>query len=234
MKDGKYKNIFDTYNPESPVGTEFRRLLYNLTNNNALPEGGKTFLVTSSTIGEGKSTVSSFLSLTAAIHRPRKTLLVDADLRRPVVHKIYGVSQKMGLSDIIKNGAKLEECIKKTHVEKLDIITSGKEIKNPTELFDSPTLPAFFEAARFYYDLVIVDSAPVIPVSDPLILANEVDGICLVVKAGATPKEVVTRARDLISQSGARLLGVVLNNVKQALPYYFNHKYYGYHYASRG
>ncbi|NIU16233.1 MAG: CpsD/CapB family tyrosine-protein kinase [candidate division Zixibacteria bacterium] len=69
--------------------------------------------------------------------------------------------------------------------------------------------------------------------TDPIILGREVDGILLVIKAGATQKEVVTRAADLINQSGARLLGVALNNVKQALPYYYNHKYYGYQYSSK-
>ena len=138
------------------------------------------------------------------------------------------------LADIIADGVKLEQCIKKTAYENLHIITAGRDHKNPTELFDSPTISDFFEAAKFYYEMVIVDSAPIIPVSDPLILSSEVDGICLIVKAGVTQREVVTRACELIEQAGgARLLGVVMNNVKHALPYYYNHKYYGYQYHSR-
>ncbi len=233
MSKNDYKNIFGTYDPESPVGTEFRRLLFNMTNNRLLENGGKSFLITSPSVGEGKSTISSFLALTSAVHKPRKTLLIDGDLRRPVIHKIFGVNQKTGLADIIANGAKIEDCVKKTEIPNLHIITSGISDWNPTELFDSPAIPGLFEAAKFYYDLIIIDSAPVIPVTDPLIIGQDVDGIALVVKAGATQKEVVTRACELITQSGARLLGVVLNNVKQALPYYYNHKYYGYHYTSR-
>ncbi len=227
------KNIYKTYDPESPVGTEFRRLLFNLTNSRVLSDNAKSFLITSPSVGEGKSTVSTFLAMTGAVHRPRKTLLIDADLRRPVIHKIFGINQRNGLCDIITSNVKLEDCIKKTQVENLDIITSGKIDRNPTELFDSPSVSGIFDAAKFYYDLIIVDSAPVVPVTDPLILGSEVDGMCLVIKAGATQKEVVNRAADLINQSGARLLGVALNNVKQALPYYYNHKYYGYHYTSR-
>ena len=230
MSKPTYTNIFDTYNPESPVGTEFRRLIYNMTNSRILPDNAKTFLVTSPSTGEGKSTVSSFLAVTGAIHRPRKTLLIDADLRRPVIHKIFGLKREIGLCDIIAEGARLEDCIKKTSADKLHIITAGVSDIHPTEMFDSPTISEFFDACKFYYDLIIIDSAPVIPVSDPLIIGTEVDGICLVVKAGSTQKEVVTRACDLINQSGARLLGVVLNNVKQALPYYYDYKYYGYHY----
>jgi len=199
MPKSKYNNILDTYNPESPVGTEFRRLIYNLTNNRTLPEGSKSFLITSPSVGEGKSTVSSFLSLTGAVHRPRKTLLIDADLRRPVIHKLFGLNQYNGLTDIITNGVKLEEVVKKTSIENLDIITSGKNYVNPTELFDSPNFNDLFEAAKFYYDLIIVDSAPVIPVSDPLIIGTEVDAIVLVIKAGVTQKEVVSRACGLIS-----------------------------------
>jgi protein-tyrosine kinase len=234
MAQANHKNIFESYNPESPVGTEFRRLIHNLTHSRLLPEGAKSFLITSPSVGEGKSTISSFLAVTGALHRPRKTLLVDADLRRPMVHRLFGLKQEMGLADIIGDGVKLEQCIKKTMYENLHIITAGRDHKNPTELFDSPTISAFFEAAQFYYEMIIVDSAPIIPVSDPLILSSEVDGICMVVKAGSTQREVVIRACELIEQAGgARLLGVVLNNVKQALPYYYNHKYYGYQYHSR-
>jgi protein-tyrosine kinase len=233
MVKSNNKSVMDTYNPESPVGTEFRRLIYNMTNNPLLPEGSKSFLVTSPSVGEGKSTISSFLGLTGAVHRPRKTLLIDADLRRPVIHKLFGLNQYNGLTDIITNGAKLEDVIKKTRVDKLDIITSGKNYKHPTELFDSPNFSEIFEAAKFYYDLIVIDSAPVIPVTDPLIIGTEVDGLILVVKAGVTQKEVVSRACGLISQSGANLLGIVLNNVKHALPYYFNHQYYGYEYHSK-
>jgi capsular exopolysaccharide synthesis family protein len=226
-------NITKTYDPESPFATEFRRLLYNMTKSKQLPDNSKAFLVTSASTGEGKSTISAFLGMTAALHRPRKTLLIDADLRRPVLHEMFGVEQKGGLSNVILDNAKIEDCVKKTDIDNLDLLTSGEQQKNPTELFDSPVLQTFVESARFYYELIIIDSAPVIPVSDPLILGGEVDGICLVIKAGETQQEVVTRAVSLIEQSGARLLGVVLNNVKHALPYYYNHKYYGYHYTSR-
>jgi capsular exopolysaccharide synthesis family protein len=233
MAQPNHKNIIESYDPESPVGTEFRRLIHNLTHSRLLPEGAKTFLITSPSVGEGKSSISAFLAVTGALHKPRKTLLVDADLRRPMVHKLFGVQQDGGLTDIIADGVKLENCIKKTGYENLHIITAGRNHKNPTELFDSPTISDFFEAAQFYYEMIIVDTAPIIPVSDPLILSGEVDGICLVVKAGVTQREVVTRACELIEQAGgARLLGVVMNNVKHALPYYYNHKYYGYHYHS--
>jgi len=230
----KDSSIIDSYNPESPMGTEFRRLFHNLTHSKLLPEDAKSFLITSPSIGEGKSTISCYLALIGATHGPRKTLLVDADLRRPVIHRLFSIDQAGGLSDIIVNGAKMEECIKRTKHENLHIVTAGKNLKNPTMLFDSPAMPAFFEAAKFYYELIIVDSAPVIPVPDPLILSNVVEGICLVAKAGATQREVLTRACQLINESGgASLLGVVLNNVNQALPYYYNHKYYGYHYSHR-
>jgi len=233
MPKDDFINIFQAYDSESPVGTEFRRLLYNLTSNNRLPEKGKSFLITSPSVGEGKSTIAAFLALTSSLHRPRKTLLIDADMRRPATHKIFGLPREPGLADIIADGLKMEECVRMTKVDNLHIITAGKEYKNPTELLDRPTLKPFFEATRFYFDLIIVDSPPIIPVSDPLILGHEVDGLCMVIKAGVTQREVVSRACELIDQAGVRLLGIALNNVKYALPYYYNHKYYGYHYQSR-
>ncbi|PWB67852.1 hypothetical protein C3F09_12730, partial [candidate division GN15 bacterium] len=84
-----------------------------------------------------------------------------------------------------------------------------------------------------YYDLIIMDCAPVIPVSDPMLLSHEVDGVLFVVKAGSTQRDVVLRARDILASSTNRVLGVVLNNSDDALPYYYSHEYYGYDYRQK-
>ncbi len=225
--------IVDRYDGESASGTEFRRLLHNMLNNPLLPDDGKTFLLTSATTGEGKSTIASSLAITASIYKMRKTLLIDADLRRPALHKLFGLDRDDGLSDVLSGNAKFEDCPRSTQLENLWVMTSGTQHGNPTQLLESQKLPDLLAAARFYFELVVVDCAPVIPVSDALLVAKEVEGVIMVVKAGVTPKEVGKRACDLIREAGGNLLGVTLNNVKEALPYYYNYRYYGYRYSSK-
>jgi len=218
------RKITDQYDGESASGTEFRRLLHNMLNSSYLPEDGKSFLVTSATTGEGKSTIASSLSITASVYKSKKTLLIDADLRRPVLHRFFGYQRERGLR---------EDSLKSTQNENLWVLTSGTHFPKPTQLFDSQKLPELLAEARFYFALIIIDCAPVIPVSDALLLGREVDGVVMVVKAGETPREVSKRACDLVHESGANLLGVTLNNVKEALPYYYNYRYYGYRYSSK-
>lgn len=100
-------------------------------------------------------------------------------------------------------------------------------------MFDSAAIGKLLEEVRFYYDLILVDCAPVLPVSDPMLLASEMDGVILVVKAGTTQREVAKRAASMLQNDKTRLLGVVLNNLSNALPYYYNESYYGYEYGPR-
>lgn len=230
MGDNQAKRVFETYHPESVVGTEFRRLLHNITR----PVDGisrKSFLITSAMLAEGKSTVAAYLALTAASHKKRRTVLIDADLRRPAIHRMFGLEPEKGFSDLITGDLKIEDALKQTPVPDLSILTAGSPKQNPAQLFDSDATSAIIEQAKFYFDFVFVDTAPVIPVSDPISLAPELDGVLLVVKAGATQMAVIKRAYDIVSRSDATIVGVVLNNVNGVLPYYYNYTYYGYSYA---
>ncbi len=233
MKKGpKRINLSDYYDMESPYSTEFRRLLRNI--NGYDPNRDlKTILVTSAMLAEGKSTVTAFLALTAARHRQHKTLLVDCDLRRPMLHRLFAVARENGVTEILLKGKKVKDTIKKTSVDLLDIITAGKAVSQPAAMFDSAAISKLLEEVRFYYDLILVDCAPVLPVSDPMLLASEMDGVILVVKAGTTQREVAKRAALLLQNDKTRLLGVVLNNLSNALPYYYNESYYGYEYGQR-
>jgi len=235
MEHSKKNNntVICDYDGESAAGTEFRRLLHNMLNSSLVPDDSKSFLITSATTGEGKSTISANLSVTAAIYKLKKTLLVDADLRRPSLHNKFDVSRDNGLSDILGGRLKLEDSFKSTDLENLWLLTSGTASPNPTKLFDSDAIHEIVAASKFYFDLILIDCAPVIPVSDPLLLGKDVDGILMVVKAGVTPREVCKRAADLIHESGSNLIGVAMNNMKEALPYYYNYRYYGYQYSPK-
>jgi len=224
-------SILSYFDDESPEANEFRRL-YSKIKNLYGSEDMKNFLVTSAKMNEGKSTTAALLACTVARYRNTKTILVDCDLRRPRVHQLFGMPKEEGVADVLAGTRKLDMCFKQTPIENLRLLTSGGVIANPTELMNSPRLRDLFSEIKFYFDTVIVDSPPVIPVTDALILSPEMDGALIVLKAGETHKEVARRAIDLMRNAGLNILGVIINNQKGVLPYYYDHKYYGYDYYS--
>ncbi len=219
-------NVFDL---EAPYVTEYRRLLYKILEGDTRNEL-KSVMVTSAMIAEGKSTICSFIALTAAVKKGLKTLVIDADLRLPSIHKLFGLAPEPGLVEVLTEGLSPKEAIRRTSVENLDIMPSGRKSDNPTEIFDAEALGNIIEELKFYYDLIMVDCAPLLPVSDPMLLASHVDGTILVVKAGATQRELVRRGVDILNPSQNKVLGVVLNNMDHILPYYYDYDYYSYDY----
>lgn len=227
----RYVSIIDLFSLETSFATEFRRLLHNLLHSERKTEL-KTVLLTSSTLSEGKSTTCALLAITAA-KNGLKTLLLDCDLRRPAVHKLFQLERDRGTGEVLAEGLAVKNAIKKSGLDNLDIITAGKVYAHPAEVFHSPSIGRLLEEVKFYYDLILIDSPPIIPVSDPMLLANEVDGVILVVKAGETQREVVSRSVEIINADRPKLLGVILNNVGNTLPFYYDDHYYGYHYEQK-
>jgi len=221
------KSIFDVFHQESPMATEMRRLYSNIRHLHGKPDM-RSFLVTSCDRGEGKSTIASHLALTVARFKGKKSLIVDADLRRPRLHDIFKVPKEPGLRECLEKKLDPLEAVKDTLVENLKVIPAGARIASPAHLFEGDIISEIFKKIRFYFDIVIVDSAPVIPVSDPMLISSEVDGVILVLLAGKTPRNVATRARDILLDANANLLGVIVNNLSEVLPYYYDYKYYGY------
>ena len=220
-------SIVDCYNSEAPFATEFRRLLHRIRSNDERAEL-KSLLVTSATLAEGKSTVCSFLGITAAAHKGLKTLLIDCDLRRPNIDRFFNLDRDYGLVEILADGFSAMDAIKKSGIDKLDIITSGRLAANPSTVFDAEAIGTVVDEMKFYYDLIILDSPPVIPVSDPMLLSSRVDGLLLVVRAGSTQKEVAQRALEILNATRDRIVGVILNDMNRALPYHYDYSYYGY------
>ncbi|UCG61996.1 MAG: CpsD/CapB family tyrosine-protein kinase [Candidatus Zixiibacteriota bacterium] len=219
-------NVFDL---EAPYVTEYRRLLHKI-----LAAGShsdiKSIMVTSAMIAEGKSTICSFMALTAAVKRGLKTLIIDADLRLPSIHKLFGLPEAPGLVEVLTDGVSPKDAMRKTSVENLDILPSGRQSDNPTEIFDAEAVGNIVEELKFYYDLILIDCAPLLPVSDPMLLASRVDGTILVIKAGTTQRELVERAVGILNPPQNNVLGVVLNNMNHILPYYYDYDYYSYDY----
>jgi capsular exopolysaccharide synthesis family protein len=212
---------------DSPVATEFYRLYARLAKMDA-HRRVSVILVTSARRGEGKTTTCACLAQAAAVHSKKKVVVVDCDLRKPRLHQLFGVSQRVGIADALTSLLPLSSVVKSTELSNLRLVTSGRVIGVPTGLFESSVFKDIMGELRANFDLVIVDTPPVLPVPDAFLISGHCDGTILVVMAGRTPLEVVARAGGLMNEGGAKLLGAVINNVDEVLPYYYDYNYYGY------
>lgn len=232
MTNNQKASILEYFDVEAPETTEFRRLLHNI---NGSGSGGpkRALLITSAILSEGKSIVSAFLAMTAAVLKKKKTLLIDFDLRRPTVHRLFSLPLEGGVSEILIDKKTARSMVKKTSDENLDIMTAGRMISNPSEIINGVDIHRIMDEMKFYYDLILIDSPPLVPVMDPLILLDEVDGAIMVIKAGGTQKSVVSRASELLASKKEKFIGVVVNNLDRALPHYYDYTYYGYQYKPK-
>ncbi|MBF0522916.1 MAG: CpsD/CapB family tyrosine-protein kinase [Candidatus Omnitrophica bacterium] len=216
--DASIITYFDT---KAVISEQYKTLRTNiLSKNNGKPP--KAFVITSALPGEGK-TVTSLniaISMAQAVSKP-KILLIDADLRKGRIAKYLGVKQPVGLSEILTGVAKMEDVVfKLDNYENLAFIASGSVPENPSELLASDEMRKFFVEMKDRFDHVIIDTSPIIPVTDASILGRLVDGLILVVKAGSTQRGVVKRALEKLHQSHSAILGHVLTNIEYHLPEY--------------
>jgi len=218
------------FDPRSPVSEAYRTLRTNLQFSKI--EGSiKAILVTSSGPKEGKSTSIANLAITLA-QMGSKVVLIDTDLRRPVIHSIFGHKKEEGLTNYIMDQIPLDDTIKDTMVDNLKIITSGILPPNPSELLGSTKMEDLISKLKEKFDLILFDSPPVIAVTDAAVLSTKVDCVFLVVSAGHTNKDAIVRATTLLENVKARVLGAVLNNVDYdknygSTYYQYYHYYYG-------
>jgi tyrosine-protein kinase Etk/Wzc len=159
------------------------------------------------------------------------TLLIDADLRRPVLHGIFGQSRNEGLTNILVGRLTPEEGIRPTRIENLSLLTSGTLPPNPSELLNSHMMQRFLDDAAKKYDIVLIDTPPVIAVTDAAVLSTLVDGVVVVVLSGKTEKDTVLRSRDLLEKVNARMLGVLVNGVNVSMLYGSYYHYYQDYYS---
>ena len=188
-----------------------------------------TFLVTSALPGEGKSWVASNLALSFASQGDR-TLLIDADLRRPVQHETFGYEDRSkGLADHLSLGKSLKEVIQRSDVsENLFLMAAGSRSANPAELLAGKQLPGLMEKLSEYFDRIIIDSAPMIPVSDTMPLVGLVQSAVLVCRIGKTPAAGIKRAIRMMQDNGTVPVGLVANGLprtrtKRGYGYYYNY-----------
>ena len=214
--------------PKSAAAEAYRTLRTNITF--ASPDKPvHVIMATSTSPDDGKSTTIANLAITFAASGA-STVLVDGDLRRPHLHTIFGLPNEQGLTTVVVDmaraatgGAEPTIPLQNTQVANLQVLTSGPVPPNPAEILSSQRMTELLEMLRGKADYVLIDTPPIIAVTDAAVLASRVDGVLLVVNAGKTKRELAIKARDMLKQVNANVIGVVLNNAqvdKSAYAYY--------------
>jgi capsular exopolysaccharide synthesis family protein len=213
--------------PNAPAAEAYRALRTAILLSFA-DEPPRVLLTTSPLGGDGKTTISYNLAIAFAQHG-RKVLLLDADMRKPSVHTLFRSRKVPGLSEVLTGGAKLSEAvIPHDYITNLTLLPSGTTPPNPAELIDSRRFDALLEEAKSQYDLVMIDSPPVLMVTDPVILSTRTDGTIIVLRSQKTTRPVLKRAVDVLSHSYGRKLGFVVNGMDtKSVEYYYSYGYYG-------
>jgi capsular exopolysaccharide synthesis family protein len=209
--------------PFSPVSEAFRMLSTNVR----YAGGGdsiRTLLVTGVGSADGKTATAANLAIAMA-QVGLKVTLVDADLRCPRQHLLFDLDAQGGLTQTLEEGA-MDGRLQPSRVERLSILPAGEQALNPPQLLGSQRLRDILDDLAGKADVVIIDSPPVLPVTDATILAQAVDGVLLVVDAGETAQEIAQQAAESLRQVGAHLIGVVLNRVSARRDGYYYHEYY--------
>ena len=210
------------FDPKSPVAEAYRTLRTNIQFAR-MERGGKVLVVTSPTLQEGKTTTIVNLALTMA-QSGQKTLLVGANMRRPSIHRFFGIEREPGLSDILVGNAQWRDCIRTVAdilmgrfemedimaapgLDNLHIIEAGPIPANPSELLSTPAMGEFLRAVRDEYDIVLIDTPPVLPVTDSAIVAGQADGVLLVYQAGKVGRLVLKRAKAHLERTRRQGVG---------------------------
>ena len=209
---------------KSPVSEAYRTIRTNIKFSNIAGRELKTIMLTSATPNEGKSTTISNLAVVMA-QAGHSVVLCDCDFRNPTQHKMFGLHNK-GLSNCVATGSDVMDIIQQTSVPNLYVLTSGPVAPNPSELLASQNMVDILEELKQHFDYVLVDTPPVMPVTDAAVVSAKVDGTILVIASGAVSPSIAVEAKTRLEQAGAHLLGVVLNKVDVAANSHYGYYYY--------
>ncbi|MEC0094216.1 capsular biosynthesis protein [Paenibacillus macquariensis subsp. macquariensis] len=199
-------------NSRSPISEGYRNVRTNIQFS-SWKQKLQVMAVTSTQAGEGKTTTISNLAVSYA-QEGKRVLLIDADLRHPSVQDIFHLANKMGLSNILAYQCSADELIRITDIDNLSIVTAGPIPPNPTELLSSGRMHEVVESWKGDYDIILIDTSPIMAVADGIIVASICDGVILVVQAGKVKQEYIQKSKERLEHVKAHIIGVVLNNKK--------------------
>ena len=217
------RKLVAKFSPKSPISEQYRTIRTNIQFASVDKEM-RSILVTSAGPGEGKSTTVANLAIVFA-QQGKKVLLIDGDLRKPTVHYTFNVANNVGLTNVLTKQMEFDAAIVDTDEQNLYVLSSGPVPPNPAELLGSKTMVELIDKACEEFDIVLIDTPPILAVTDAHILANVCDGTLLVVSSGKTVQESAIKAKELLISSSTKLLGAVLNDKKANYDSY--HYYYG-------
>ncbi|MBN1405602.1 MAG: CpsD/CapB family tyrosine-protein kinase [Candidatus Omnitrophica bacterium] len=217
---GINEHIVSFHDPALPIGEQYKILRTNIQSLKS-SNNYKTFLITSSINGEGKTVTSVNLAITMAHDLNNKSiLLIDADMRKGKVARYLGFHSHPGLSDILSKDVALDSALVSPGIDNLSILLSGPVPKNPSELLNSRKMQSLMASFKEKFDYILIDSPPVMPLTDACILGPMTDAVILVVQAGRTQRGLVHHTESRLKQAGAKIIGAVMTNVEYHLPQY--------------
>ncbi|MBX3177402.1 MAG: polysaccharide biosynthesis tyrosine autokinase [Candidatus Hydrogenedentes bacterium] len=216
--------IVTQHDPKSPISEAYRTLRTNFQFA-TIQKKPRTLMVTSAVPGEGKTTTAVNLAVTMA-DRGMRVLLVDTDLRRPNVHRVLRMERGPGLADVLREGVDPDTVIRKTRIDNLWVVSSGRVPPNPSELMGSDAMEHLMRKLGAAFDLVICDAPSVLVVTDPVLLATHVDTCMMVVSTNNARRETVVRAKKLLLTAKVDVAGVVVNGLETTRRHYYYYYYY--------
>jgi capsular exopolysaccharide synthesis family protein len=224
---GEASKLITDLPPHSPITESYRGLRSAITFS-SIEAPISTLLVSSTVKGEGKSLTAANLAIAMAFEG-RRVVLVDADLRRPSIHRLMDLPLSPGLTDVLAEQATLEHALQPTSIPGLTVLPAGTIPPNPAELLNSEPMDRLIDALRDRSDAIVFDTPPCLPVTDVQVLSSRVDGVVLVVEVGEARKAALQHAKRLFDQAHARTLGIVFNKIPERTregQFYYRRGYY--------
>ena len=218
------KELIVNNRPTSPISESYRSIRTHIEFAN-VDNDFKSIMFTSSIAGEGKTTSLCNIAKTL-VDNGHSVIILDCDMRKPRIHKFFSLSNINGLSELLLSKDGYESYIQRVDELKADVITAGKIPKNPSELLSSKAMKKLIEKIKENYDYVLIDSPPITPVTDGIIMSTYIDRVVLVCASGVVKIEFAKKAMESLKQVGARVLGVLLNKVNYSSKTYDNYYYY--------
>lgn len=202
-------SLIVSMNPKSPI-SEVYRILRTKIHFSSKDQEFKTLMITSTQTGEGKTTTISNLAVTYA-QEGKRVLLIDADMRKPSLHRVFSVPNHQGLSTLLTGHTSVQDSIQETIVSNLSLLPSGPVPANPAELMDSAVMRELLEQLKPEFDVILLDTPSVLSVSDSVIVSALCDGVVMIVASGKVRKDHLRKAKEQLDHVNARMLGVVIN-----------------------